>query len=86
MKVITFQELEASFEHILEDIEANKEHYRIQRDDGEDVMLVPVETYTVLKDVYTDWVEEPQNEPPVEQFDPYPLPMEYIADAEPEAF
>ena len=41
MKVVTFQELEASFEQILEDIEANKEHYRIQREGGEDVMLVP---------------------------------------------
>ena len=86
MKVITFQELEASFDQILEDIETNKEHYQIQRDDGENVMLVPAETYTVLKDVYNDWVEEPRNEPPLEQFDPYPLPMEYIADAEPETF
>jgi len=86
MKVITFQELEASIEEILEDIEVNKEHYRIQMDDGADVMFVPVETYTVLTDVYTDWIEEPQNEPPLEQFDPYPLPMEYSANAEPETF
>ena len=85
MKVITLQQLEAEFDGILEDIESNKEHYRVQCE-GKDVMLVPVETYEVLKDVYTDWVEEPQNDPRVEGFDPYPLPIEYVADAEPEVF
>lgn len=82
MKVVTAQQLEENFDEILVDIEENKEHYRIQLE-GRDLMLVPAETYSVLNDVYKDWVEEPQNDPPVEGFDPYPLPVEYVADAEP---
>jgi len=47
-------------------------------------MLIPIESYDVLKDVYTDWVEEPQNTPPVEGFDPQQLPVvEYVAETEP---
>ena len=83
MKVVTLQQLEENFDEILEDVSENKEHYLIQYEKG-DVMLVPVESYEVLKDVYTDWVEEPQNIPPVEGFDPHQLPVEYVADAEPE--
>jgi hypothetical protein len=82
MKVVTLQQLEENFDAILNDVADNKEHYRIQHEDG-DVMLIPVESYEVLKDVYTDWVEEPQNIPPVQGFDPHQLPVEYVADAEP---
>jgi hypothetical protein len=82
MKVVTLQQVEENFDEILNDVADNKEHYRIQYEKG-DVMLIPVESYDVLKDVYTDWVEEPQNIPPVEGFDPHQLPMEYVADAEP---
>ena len=82
MKVVTLQQLEENFDEILNDVEINKEHYRIQYMNG-DVMLIPVESYNVLKDVYTDWVEEPQNIPPVAGFDPHQLPIEYVADAEP---
>ena len=83
MKVVTFQQLEENFEAILDDVAANKEHYRIQHEGG-DVMLIPIESYDVLKDVYTDWVEEPQNTPPVEGFDPQQLPVvEYVAETEP---
>jgi hypothetical protein len=83
MKVITLQQLEESFEAILDDVAENKEHYRIQHGGG-DVMLIPIESYDVLKDVYTDWVEEPQNNPPVEGFDPHHLPVvEYVAETEP---
>lgn len=83
MKVITFQQLEANFDEILADVEVNKEHYKIQND-GKDVMLLPVESFDVLSSVYSDWVEEPQNTPPVAGFDPLALPMQYIGDAEPE--
>lgn len=82
MKVVTLQQLEENFDEILNDVAENKEHYRIQYEEG-DVMLIPIESYNVLKDVYTDWVEEPQNIPPVEGFDPHQLPVEYVADAEP---
>ena len=82
MKVITFQQLEENFESILDDVADNKEHYRIQHEGG-DVMMIPIESYDVLKDVYADWVEEPQNIPPVEGFDPHHLPVvEYVPDAE----
>lgn len=82
MKVITLQQLEGDFDAILTDVAENKEHYLIQYEEG-DVMLIPIESYDVLKDVYTDWVEEPQNTPPIDGFDPHQLPMEYVADAEP---
>jgi hypothetical protein len=81
MKVVTLQQLEDNFDTILDDVETNKEHYRIQGEAG-DVMLVPIESYEVLKDTYKEWVEEPQNMP-VEGFDPCQLPLEYIAEAEP---
>jgi PHD/YefM family antitoxin component YafN of YafNO toxin-antitoxin module len=76
MKVVTLQQLEADFDAILDDVVNNKEYYRIQRD-GDDVMLIPYDEYEVLKDTYQDWVKEPK-------IDPFPLPVEYVADAEPE--
>lgn len=75
MKVVTVQQLEADFDAIMEDVETNKEYYRIQSDVG-DVMLIPYNEYVVLKDTYQEWVEDPQ-------IDPYPLPVEYVADAAP---
>jgi hypothetical protein len=79
MKVVSLQQLEESFEAILDDVADNKEHYRIEHENGA-VMLIPIESYDVLKNVYTDWVEEPQNDPPVEGFDPHRLPVEYVTD------
>jgi len=76
MKVVTLQQLEADFDAIFDDVVNNKEYYRIQGD-GNDVMLIPYDEYEVLKDTYQDWVEEPE-------IDPFPLPVEYVADAEPE--
>jgi PHD/YefM family antitoxin component YafN of YafNO toxin-antitoxin module len=82
MKIVTLQQLEADFEAIVDDVAENKEHYRIEHDNGA-VMLIPIESYDVLKEVYTDWVEEPQNIPPVEGFDPQQLPVvEYVSDSE----
>jgi hypothetical protein len=76
MKVVTIQQLEADFDAILDDVVNNKEYYRIQGEDNH-VMLVPYDEYEVLKDTYQNWVDEPQ-------IDPFPLPVEYVADAEPE--
>jgi PHD/YefM family antitoxin component YafN of YafNO toxin-antitoxin module len=76
MKVVTLPQLEADFDAIIDDVDKNKEYYRIQTEKG-DFMLIPYNEYEVLKDTYQDWVEEPQ-------IDPYPLPVEYVADAEPE--
>ena len=76
MKVVTLQQLEADFDAILDDVINNKEYYRIQSDNS-DVMLIPYDEYEVLRDTYQDWVDEPQ-------IDPFPLPVEYVADAEPE--
>ena len=76
MKVVTLQQFEADFDAILEDVETNKEFYRIQAENG-DVMLIPYDEYVVLRETYQDWVDHPQ-------IDPFPLPVEYIADAEPE--
>jgi PHD/YefM family antitoxin component YafN of YafNO toxin-antitoxin module len=82
MKIVTLQQLEADFEAIVDDVAENKEHYRIEHDNGA-VMLIPIESYDVLKEVYTDWVEEPQNIPPVEGFDPQQLPVvKYVPDSE----
>ena len=83
MKVVTLQQLEENFETILDDVADNKEHYRIMYEKG-DLMLIPIESYEVLKDVYTDWVEEPQNTGLVDGFDPHQLPVvEYVAETEP---
>jgi len=76
MKVVTLQQLEADFDAILEDVEVNKEFYRVQSEAG-DVMLIPYNEYVVLRETYQEWVDHPQ-------IDPFPLPIEYIADAEPE--
>jgi PHD/YefM family antitoxin component YafN of YafNO toxin-antitoxin module len=76
MKVVTLQQLESDFDAILEDVADNKEYYRIQTEQG-DFMLVPYDEYEVLKDTYQAWVDEPQ-------IDPFPLPVEYVGDAEPE--
>jgi len=81
MKVVTLQQLEENFDAILDDVETNKEHYMIQYEEG-DVMLIPIESYDVLKETYKEWVEGPRNTP-VEGFDPGLLPVEYIAEAEP---
>jgi hypothetical protein len=74
MKVVTLQQLEENFEAIIDDVGDNKEHYRIMYEKG-DLMLIPIESYEVLKDVYTDWVEEPQNTGLVDGFDPHQLPV-----------
>jgi hypothetical protein len=76
MKVVTLQQLEADFDAILEDVEVNKEFYRVQSEAG-DVMIIPYNEYVVLRETYQEWVDHPQ-------IDPFPLPVEYIADAEPE--
>jgi PHD/YefM family antitoxin component YafN of YafNO toxin-antitoxin module len=76
MKVVTLQQLEADFNAILDDVVENKEFYRIQGEKN-DVMLIPYEEYEILKETYQEWVDHPQ-------IDPYPLPVEYVADAEPE--
>lgn len=76
MKVVTLQQLEADFDAILDDVADNKEFYRIQTEEG-DFMLVPYNEYEVLKDTYQEWVDEPK-------IDPFPLPVEYVGDAEPE--
>lgn len=61
MKIITVAELERRFDEVMEDVELNKEHYRIQNDDG-DVMLIPYDSFDVLHDVYLDWVDQPKAE------------------------
>lgn len=77
MKVITLQQMEADFDAIMDDVVQNKQYYRIQTESGSDVIMMPYAEYEVLKDVYQDWVDEPA-------IDPFPLPVQYLADAEPE--
>ena len=75
MKIITVAQLEADFDAIMDDVDQNKEYYKIQTERG-DFMLIPFNEYEVLKDTYQEWVEHPQ-------IDPFPLTVEYVADAEP---
>lgn len=80
MKVVTIQQLETDFDAILDDVVNNKEFYRIQttdQDGSKDVMLIPYEEYGVLKDTYHEWVD-------CRSIDAFPLPVEYVADAQPE--
>lgn len=81
MKIITAAELETNFDSIMEDVINNKQFYKIQTDE-QDFMLIPYESYEVLKDTYQDWVEDTSSEL-TDEFDPFPLPVEYINDAEP---
>ena len=76
MKVVTLQQMESDFDAIMNDVIDNGQYYRIQLESGSDVMLVPYQEYEVLKDTYQEWVEDPQ-------IDPFPLPVQYLADAEP---
>lgn len=76
MKVVTVQQLEADFDAIMEDVTENKQYYRVQTSDGAFILL-PYDEYQVLKDTYQEWVDDPQ-------IDPFPLPVEYVGDAEPE--
>lgn len=76
MKVITLQELERDFDAIMEDVGDNKVFYRLQTEKG-DFMLVPYEEYSVLADTYQDWVDD-------KTIDPFPLPVQYVGDAQPE--
>ena len=81
MKVITLSELETNFDAIMEDVETNRQFYKIQREEG-DVMLVPYAEYAVLTETYQEWAENPDNEI-MKDFDPNPLPVEYINEADP---
>lgn len=81
MKVITLSELETNFDAIMEDVETNRQFYKIQHEEG-DVMLVPYEEYKVLTEAYQEWAENPDNEI-LKDFDPNPLPVEYVNEAEP---
>lgn len=76
MKVVTLQQLMDDFDNIMDDVGDNKQYYRIQSDQG-DCILMPHDEFDVLRDTYQEWVEEPQ-------IDPFPLPVEYVGDAEPE--
>jgi PHD/YefM family antitoxin component YafN of YafNO toxin-antitoxin module len=76
MKVITLQQLMDDFDNIMDDVGDNKQYYLIQSDQG-DCILMPHDEFDVLRDTYQEWVEEPQ-------IDPFPLPVEYVGDAEPE--
>lgn len=59
MKVITFSEFEAKFEEIIDDCHDNNVHYKILVGGAEAIMLVPVQEFEVLQDVYEDWVAQP---------------------------
>lgn len=83
MNVITVKELEERFDEILDDVSINKKHYRIQLENGNACMLIPIEDYSVFQDVYEDWVGQPENTE-IEGFDPKPLPVTYLGEAEPE--
>lgn len=78
MKVITLRQLENDFDAIMDDISENKAFYKLQTENGA-FMLVPYEEYSVLADTYQEWVEEPT-------INPFPLPVEYVGEAQPEDF
>lgn len=81
MKIVTLQKLEEDFDSILDDVVENKTVYKIQTA-SQDVMLFSYDCYEVMADIYKEWVEEPKTSFE-EDFDPYPLPVVYVDDAEP---
>jgi hypothetical protein len=82
VKVITVEQFEHDFDAIMDDVCTNLEHYKILTESSA-VMLIPVESYDFLKEVYKEWVDKTKL-PPVEGFDPCQLPMEYIGKTEPQ--
>lgn len=59
----------------MQDVADNKQYYRLQTEKG-DFMLIPANEFEVLADTYEEWVEQPD-------IDPFPLPFQYVGDAEP---
>ena len=59
MKVITVEEFEKNFEEILEDVDTNKVHYRVNTDQGA-LMVVPVDNFRILSEAYEEWIHEPK--------------------------
>lgn len=57
MELITVEYFEQHFEEILEDVETNKTHYRINNGRG-DVVLIPYTNFEVLIDAYKTWVND----------------------------
>ena len=62
MKIITLQQLIDDFENIIDDVGDNGQHYQIESDQG-NLMLIPANEFDVLKDVYEDWIEDTQVNP-----------------------
>lgn len=56
MKVVTVEQLQEDFDAIMDDVTINLEHYKITTETFA-VMLLPVESYTVLLEAYDEWIE-----------------------------
>lgn len=56
MKVVTVEQLQEDFDAIMDDVVINLEHYKITTETFA-VMLLPVESYTVLLEAYNEWLE-----------------------------
>ena len=56
MQVITLQELEFDLDDIVYEVKVNRTHLKIE---DNDIVLLPLEEYTILKDAYEEWAKTP---------------------------
>jgi hypothetical protein len=56
MKVVTVEQLQEDFDAIMDDVTINLEHYKITTETFA-VMLLPVESYSILLEAYDEWIE-----------------------------
>ena len=57
MEIISLQDFEENFDFILDDVEINKVHYKIELPNGNAVVLLPAEDYHFLKHTYEDSIK-----------------------------
>lgn len=61
MEYVSFEQFEEDFDEIIARVVDDKVHYQITTEDGLSVVLIPIESYDVLTEVYShslDLVED----------------------------
>jgi PHD/YefM family antitoxin component YafN of YafNO toxin-antitoxin module len=62
VEYISFDQFEKDFDEIIARVVDDKVHYQITTDGGFSVVLVPIESYTVLAEVYDSAFNQPMEE------------------------
>jgi hypothetical protein len=62
VEYVSFEQFEEDFDEIIARVVDDKVHYQITTSDGFSVVLVPIEAYTVLTEVYDGAFTQPMDE------------------------